>query len=137
MRHELFESFAGFDDFLVYLGVAVAYFAAYLAIYVRITPYPEIQLIRAGNVAAAYSLSGSAIGFAIPLASAVANSVNLVDMALWALIAMAVQACVFVVVKLMIPDIARDISQGHVAQGIFLGALSLAVGVLNAACMTY
>jgi len=137
MRHELFESFAGFDDFLVYLAVAVAYFAAYVAIYVRITPYPEIQLIRSGNVAAAYSLSGSALGFAIPLASAVANSVNLVDMALWALIAMAVQVCVYVAVKLMIPNIARDISEGHVAQGIFLGTLSLAVGVLNAACMTY
>jgi putative membrane protein len=137
MRHELFESFAGFDDFLVYLAVAVAYFAAYVAIYVRITPYPEIQLIRSGNVAAAYSLSGSALGFAIPLASAVANSVNLVDMALWALIAMAVQVCVYVAVKLMIPNIARDIAEGHVAQGMFLGTLSLAVGVLNAACMTY
>jgi putative membrane protein len=137
MRHALFESFAGFDDFLVYLAVAVAYFAVYLAIYVRITPYPEIQLIRSGNVAAAYSLSGSALGFAIPLASAVANSVNLVDMALWALIAMAVQVCVYVAVKLMIPHIARDISEGHVAQGMFLGTLSLAVGLLNAACMTY
>jgi putative membrane protein len=137
MRHELFQSFAGFDDFLVYLTVAVAYFAAYLAIYVRITPYPEIRLIRGGNVAAAYSLSGSALGFAIPLASSVANSVNLVDMALWALIALLVQVCVYIVVRLMIPSIARDISEGHVAQGMFLGALSLAIGVLNAACMTY
>jgi len=132
MRHELFESFAYFDDFLVYLAVAVAYFAIYIALYVRITPYPEIRLIRSGNVAAAYSLAGSVVGFAIPLASAVANSVNLVDMALWALVAMAVQVCVYVVVKLMIPDIARDISEGHV-----LGAMSLAVGILNAACMTY
>ena len=137
MRHELFESFAGFDDFLVYLAVAVAYFVVYIAVYVRITPYPEIRLIREGNVAAAWSLSGSAIGFAIPLASAVANSVNLIDMALWALIAMAVQVCVYVVVKLTIPGIARDISENHVAQGVFLGAMSLAVGILNAACMTY
>jgi putative membrane protein len=137
MRHELFESFAGFDDFLVYLAVSITYFAAYLAIYLRVTPYPEIKLIRSGNVAAAYSLAGSVVGFAIPLASAVANSVNLVDMALWALIAMAVQVCVYVVVKLMIPDIAKDISENHVAQGLFLGAMSLAVGILNAACMTY
>ena len=137
MRHELFESFAGFDDFLVYLAVAVAYFAAYVAIYVRITPYPEIQLIRSGNVAAAYSLSGSALGFAIPLASAVANSVNLVDMALWALIAMAVQVCVYVAVKLMIPTLGRDIEAGRSAQGFFLGAFSLGVGLINAACMSY
>jgi len=137
MKAELFASFAGFDDFLVYLAVSLAYFAAYIAIYVRITPYPELELIRRGNVAAACSLSGSLLGFAVPLASAVAHSVNLVDMALWALVAMAVQVGAFVAVKLIIPGIARDIAEAKTAQGIFLGALSLAVGVLNAACMSY
>ena len=117
--------------------VSLAYFAVYVAIYVRITPYPELELIRRGNVAAACSLSGSLLGFAVPLASAVAHSVNLVDMALWALVAMTVQVGAFVAVKLIIPGIARDIAEAKTAQGIFLGALSLAVGVLNAACMSY
>ena len=137
MKAELFASFGGFDDFLVYLAVSLAYLAVFIAVYVRVTPYPEIQFIRAGNMAAAFSLSGSILGFAIPLASAVENSVNLVDMALWALIAMTVQIAAFIGVKLMIPQIARDIAEGHQAQGFFLGALSLGVGVLNAACMTY
>jgi putative membrane protein len=137
MKAELFASFAGFDDFLVYLAVSLVYFGAYLAIYVRVTPYPELELIRRGNLAAACSLSGSLLGFAVPLASAVAHSVNLADMALWALLAMAVQIGAFIAVKLMIPGIARDIADGKTAQGIFLGALSLAVGLLNAACMTY
>lgn len=137
MKAELFASFAGFDDFLVYLAVSLAYFAAYIAIYVRITPYPELELIRRGNVAAACSLSGSLLGFAVPLASAVAHSVNLVDMALWALVAMIVQVGAFVAVKLIIPGIARDIAEARTAPGIFLGTLSLAVGILNAACMSY
>jgi len=137
MRHELFESFAGFDDFLVYLAVALVYLGVFLAVYVRVTPYPEIRLIRQGNVAAGYSLSGAVLGFAVPLASAIEHSVNLVDMALWALIAMLVQVCAYVAVKVMIPSIARDIAEGHTAQGLFLGALSLAVGLLNAACMSY
>ena len=137
MKAELFASFAGFDDFLVYLVVSLAYFAAYLAVYVRITPYPELELVRRGNVAAACSLSGSLLGFAVPLASAVAHSVNLADMALWALIAMAVQVGAYVAVKLLIPGIARDIADAKTAPGIFLGALSLAVGILNAACMSY
>ena len=137
MKAELFASFAGFDDFLVYLAISLLYFGAYLAIYVRITPYPELELIRRGNLAASCSLSGSLLGFAVPLASAVAHSVNLADMALWALLAMVVQVGAFVAVKLMIPGIARDIAEAKTAQGIFLGALSLAVGLLNAACMTY
>src|ERR1700759_1126437 len=85
MRHEVFASFAGFDEFLVYLAVSLAYLAVFIAIYIRVTPWREIELIRAGNMAAAYSLAGVVVGFAVPLASAVENSVNIVDMAIWAL----------------------------------------------------
>jgi putative membrane protein len=137
MRHEVFASFAGFDEFLVYLAVSIAFLASFIALYIRVTPWREIELIRAGNMAAAYSLAGAVIGFAVPLASAVENSVNLVDMAIWAAIAMTVQIGAFIAVKLMVPNIARDIVEGKAAQGFFLGALSLAVGILNAACMSY
>ena len=54
-----------------------------------------------------------------------------------AAIALVVQILVFVAVRLMVRDIARLISEGKVATGVFLGALSLAAGILNAACMTY
>jgi len=37
----------------------------------------------------------------------------------------------------MLPRISNDIVEGHVAQGFFLGAVSLGVGLLNAACMSY
>ncbi len=39
---QLFESFAGFDDFLVYLAVSIALLGLFIAIYIRITPYREI-----------------------------------------------------------------------------------------------
>ena len=134
---QVFDSFAGFDDFLVYLAVALVILGLYVAIYIRVTPYREIALIRAGNMAAAYSLSGAVIGFVIPLASAIEHSVSLVDMAIWGLIAMVVQIAAFVVVKLLIPSITEDIPAGKGAQGFFLGSLSLGVGLLNAACMSY
>ena len=137
MKHVVFESFAGFDDFLVYLGVSLVLLALFIAIYVRITPYREFQLIREGNMAASFSLSGAIVGFVIPLSAAVRYSVNLVDMAIWGLIAMLIQLAAYVVVKLTIPAIGTDIPAGKTAQGFFLGAVSLAVGVLNAACMSY
>ena len=137
MGREVFDSFAGFDDFLVYLAVSLAYLAVFIAIYIRITPYREMQLIREGNMAASFSLSGSILGFVIPLASAVQHSVSLVDMAIWGLIAMLVQIAAFVAVKLMLPSITQDIPANKGAQGFFLGCMSLAVGVLNAACMSY
>ena len=134
---QVFDSFAGFDDFLVYLAVALVLLALYIAIYIRVTPYREIALIRTGTMAAAYSLSGAVIGFVIPLASAIEHSVSLVDMAIWGLVAMLVQLGAYVAVKLTIPTLARDIPDNQAAQGFFMGAMALAVGLLNAACMSY
>jgi putative membrane protein len=137
MSRQVFDSFAGFDDFLVYLAVALVLAGLFIAIYIRVTPYREIALIREGNMAAAYSLSGALIGFVIPLASAIEHSVGLVDMAIWGLIAMLIQLAAYVAVKVAIPAIGTDIPAGKTAQGFFLGAVSLAVGILNAACMSY
>ncbi len=136
MGREVFDSFAGFDDFLVYLGVSLVYLALFVALYIRVTPYREMQLIREGNMAASFSLSGAILGFIVPLASAIQHSVSLVDMAIWGLVAMAVQIAAFVVVKICIPSITRDIPENKGAQGFFLGSLSLGVGLLNAACMS-
>lgn len=134
---QVFDSFATFDDFLVYLLVAVAILAVYIAIYIRVTPYREIALIREGNMAASFSLSGALLGFIVPLASAVQHSVNLLDMALWGLIAMLVQLAAYVVVKLLIPSLTQDIPANKGSTGFFLGSISLGVGLLNAACMSY
>jgi putative membrane protein len=130
-------SLSGFDDFLLYFALSVVFVVLYLAIYVRVTPYREFALIRAGNPAAAASLSGSLIGFVLPLASAVVHSVNPWDMALWAAIALVVQIAVYLVVRLLVPDVVRHIPEGKVGAGVFLGVVSLAAGILNAACMTY
>jgi len=137
MRHAVLESFAGFDDFLAYLGVALVLLGLFIAIYVRVTPYRELDLIRQGNMAASFSLSGAILGFIAPLASAVQHSVNLVDMAIWGAIALAVQIAAFIGVKLMMPSITKDIPDNNGAQGFLLGSLSLAVGLVSAACMSF
>ena len=137
MGREVLDSFAGFDDFLVYFAVSLTLLAVFVAIYIRVTPYREIALIREGNMAASFSLSGSLLGFIVPLASAVQHSVGLADMAIWGLIAMVVQLLTFVAVKLLIPSITQDIPANKGSAGFFLGSLSLGVGLLNAACMSY
>lgn len=130
-------SLQGLDEFLAYFGLCIVFVTLFLAIYVRVTPYKEIQLIREGNSAAAASLSGSLIGFVLPLASAVEHSVNPLDLALWATIALVVQLLVYAAARLLLPDLGRDIPAGKVASGVFLGALSLGAGILSAASMSY
>ena len=134
---QLMDSFAGFDNFLVYLAISLVLLAAFVAIYVRVTPQREFALIREGNIAASFSLSGAILGFIIPLSAAIRSSVNLADMAIWGLIALAVQIAAFVVVRIVAPSITEDIAKGNGAQGFFLGCLSLGVGILNGACMSF
>ena len=134
---QVLDSFAGFDNFLAYLALSLVLLAMFVAIYVRVTPHREFALIREGNMAASFSLSGAILGFVIPLSAAVRYSVNLADMAIWGVIALGVQVAAFVAVRLMVPSITDDIVAGKAAQGFFLGALSLAVGLLNGACMSF
>ena len=130
-------SLSGFDEFLVYAGLAVVFVYAYMLIYLWITPYDEVKLIKDGNVAAALCLSGSVLGFTFPLAAAIKNSVHPWDMMLWGLIAAGVQLLVFVAVRYTLLNVTRRIKEGQVATGIVLGAISVSAGMLNAACMTY
>lgn len=130
-------SLEGFGAFLLYFALAVGFAVLYLVIYVRVTPYREFALIREGSAAAAASLSGSLLGFVLPLASAVVHSVNPWDMAIWAVVALVVQIAVYLAVRMLLPGIVRHIPEGRVGAGVFLGAVSLAAGILNAACMTY
>ena len=137
LRQAMFESFAGFDDFLVYLGVSLVLLYLFVWLYIRVTPWAEMALIRAGNMAASFSLAGAILGFIVPLTAAVKYSVNIVDMVIWGMIALMVQIVAFIVVKMLVPSLAQDIEAGNGAQGFFLGVASLAVGLLNAACMSY
>jgi putative membrane protein len=131
------QSLSGLPLFLEYFLVGLLLFGAFLALYSWATPYNERALIREGNVAAAISLAGAILGFMLPLASAIAHSVSLVDMLVWGVVALVVQIAVFVVVSRALPAFAEAIRAGKTAAATLLAALAIAVGLLNAACMTY
>ena len=140
MSYTLNESIRYFDDFLIYFAVALLLFVAFTFVYVKVTPYNEIALIREGNTAAATSLSGAMLGFALPLASTVANAVNLMDLVLFAVLATVVQLIVFVFARMLMPGLTDAIAKGgsgSVSQAIFLATISVAVGLLNAAALVY
>jgi putative membrane protein len=130
-------SLSGFDEFLIYAGLAVIFVYGYMILYLWITPYNELKLIKDGNVAAALSLSGSVLGFTLPLAAAIIHSVNPWDMMLWGVIAAVVQLFVYVAIRFTLLNVVRRIPDGQIATGIVLATISVSAGILNAACMTY
>ena len=129
-------SLAGLPWFLAYLATAVVLTLVYVVIYMWVTPHSEIKLIRENNLAASLAFAGSLVGFCLPLASAIANSVALVDCVVWGAIALVVQIAIFFIVRLPIPKISERIENGETASGLWLGTASLAGGILNAASMT-
>lgn len=137
MTYSLNESIRYFDDFLIYFSVALLLLVAFTFVYIKVTPYAEIALIRAGNTAASISLSGALLGFALPLASTVANAVNLIDLVLFALLATVVQLVVFVFARMLMPGLTASIEAGDIAKATFLAAVSISVGMLNAASLVF
>jgi putative membrane protein len=133
----MFEYFSeALPHFLGYFGAAVALAIAFLCLYVLITPHKEITLIREGNSAAAVQLSGTFLGFCIPVAVVIGHSVSIQDMLLWGAVAALVQLAVFfVIARLLFRSIAERIAGRCVASGIFVGGIGLGIGVLQAACM--
>ncbi|MFJ2364898.1 DUF350 domain-containing protein [Pseudomonas sp. NPDC087697] len=122
--------------FVSYIIGAALLFAIFQFVYTRITPHKEFELIRSGNTAAAIALSGAIIGFAIPASNVIAYSVSLLDFAVWALIAAVVQLLAFLMTNLVLNGTSERIRNGEIAAAIYVAAVAISVGLLNAACMT-
>ena len=130
------QSLAGLPAFLLYFSLALLLLGAFLAVYVTVTPYHELTLIREGNAAAAISLAGAVIGFVLPLARAVTQSVSALDLVVWGFVALIVQVVVFFVVGKFVPRFVEAIKEGRIAAAVLLASLAIGVGLLNAAAMT-
>lgn len=127
---------AAFPHFLGYFASAMGLAAAFLFLYSRFTPHHEFELIRQGNSAAALQLTGTFIGFAIPVAVVIGHSVSIPDMLLWGAVAAIVQLAVFVVIaRLLFKEISDKITKNCAASGQFVGGIGIGVGILQAACM--
>ena len=121
---------------LQYFGIAIVATALFVGIYIAITPHREFALIRQGNIAAATSLGGALMGYIIPLAKAVSQSESVGDMLVWSGVALVAQLVAYGVTRLILPTLSNDVHEGRVASGIFLAAMSVGTGLLNAAAMT-
>lgn len=136
MSHQWTLSLAGLPAFLSYLGVALVLLLLFAVVYTRLTSHDEFALIRQGKSAAAVALGGSLIAFVLPLCSAIIHSVSLIDFLIWAAIALVIQIATFFVVRIFVPNLSQRITANEMAAGIFVALASIAVGAINAACMT-
>lgn len=134
MQHII--TFSAFGQYLLYLMSTVALWVVGLTIYINVTPVKELSLIKAGNTTASLTLGGVALGMAMPLAVLSMKAASVSQLAIWACIALAIQLVAYAVVTRVL-HIRRSSEEDNKAVGILCFALYTAVGLIQAATMSW
>lgn len=127
---------SGLPYLVLHLSVTLAMLAIGAWLYEKITPIREVDLIRAGNVAAAVSYSGALLGLAIPLAVCMAASVSVLDIVVWGVVALALQLAVVRLVEAVLGGLWHRIEADQIGPAILVAAVKLSVAVINAAAVS-
>jgi len=127
---------SGLPILIIHLAVTTGIFVAGLVIYLWVTPYREVRLVREGNVAAAITVAGAMIALVVPLSAMMANSVSVPDIVLWGSVAVVLQLIAFGAVALLFRELTKAIERGDIAPALVLAATQISTGLLNAAAMT-
>lgn len=127
---------AGFPILMMHSSVTIAMLLAGVLLYIWITPWDEIGLIRVGNTAAAISLGGAIIGLAVPLAFAMAASVSVYEILIWGPVTLLLQIIAFRVADLLLRDLPARIEAGEIGAATLLVSIKLAVAAVNAAAVS-
>ncbi|MGB3431049.1 DUF350 domain-containing protein [Achromobacter sp.] len=122
--------------YLVYMVSALAMLGVFTLVYTAVTRYKEFELIREGNIAAVLSYGGALVGFSFTLCSSIAIHASYAMFLLWGLAAMLVQIVVYVGVSQAVRGMNEAIEENNIAMGGLIGSISVAAGIVNAACLT-
>ncbi len=128
------ESFRqGFPDFLLMTGAAGILLLVASTIYILLTPWKELALVRGGNGAAGLALAGAITGLAVPIASCLASSLTLLDLLLWGSVALLLQLLTYRIIDMILQDIPSRIQNDEAGAAIVLIAAKVSVAMLLAA----
>jgi putative membrane protein len=127
---------AGFPVLMLHASVTAAMLVVAIFVYIKITPYDEIKLIRGGNTAAAVSLSGAIVGLALPLAFSMASSISVWEVLIWGPVTLVLQLFAFRVTDLVLKDLSKRIVNDEMGPAILLVSIKLGAAAINSAAVT-
>ena len=124
---------AAFPHFLMSTGAAGLMLLLASTVYVLLTPWKELSLVRSGNTAAGVALGGAIAGLAIPIASTLASSMSLPGLLIWGALALLMQLITYRVVDLVLRDIPGRIANDEIGAATVLLAAKLSAAFILAA----
>src|SRR4029079_3113534 len=116
---------SGIPILALHLVTTFAILIGGMGIYMWITPYADIKLVREGNTAAAVALGGAFLGLAVPLAGCLAGSVNARAIRLWGFAPLVVHLITFKVVDVVLQGLGKRITAGEMSAAIFLAFVNV------------
>lgn len=122
--------------YALYFGGGVVMLVLFAMIYMALTPYNEIDLIRKGSGSAALSFSGAILGFSLPLAASAIYNTGFVAFLIWSAVAMVVQIVGYFIMVKIIGNVPEHIQRNNTAVGGLLGISALVLGILNAGILS-
>ena len=102
-------SLVQYGQYLQYMFASVLMLLIFGTVYLKITPVRELKLIKNGNLACALS---------------------------WGAAAAVLQILVYFAATRLIPQASEELAGNNVAVGTLFGSISIAIGLLNAACLS-
>lgn len=118
-------------SYCLYFAIAVVLLLVFTVVYMLITPYDELDLIRKGKGAACISFGGTLLGYSLTLGANMIYHVSLSQFAVWGVIAMFVQWVGYWMVARVIGNIKAHMENNNVAVAGLIGVVGLVLGVLN------
>jgi putative membrane protein len=124
---------SGFPNYLLFTGLAGLLLLITSAVYVLLTPWKELALLRGGNGTAGLALAGAIVGLAIPLAANVASSSTILDFLIWSVVSLLMQLLAYRLTDMILRDLPRRIENDEAGAAIVLIAVKLSTAMILAA----
>lgn len=124
---------SGLPQMLGHAAIIVALLIGGVYLYIKITPYDDMKLVKEGNIASAISLFSIIVGLAIPLAFCLTQASEVPDILFWGSFTVAIQLFAFKVCDWMLSDLSGRIERGEISAAIVLLAVKLAAAFINSA----
>lgn len=133
MRAEIAAFRSGLPDFLIYTGLAGLLLIVATAVYIKLTPWRELALVKDQNGAAGLALAGAIVGLAIPISACLAMSFSIWGLLIWGVVALLLQLMAYRITDMLLSDLRRRIEQDQAGPAIVLIGAKLSTSLLLAA----
>lgn len=135
MLESISHSLGTIEQFSLYFIGSSLLTISFIYIYIRATPFNEIDLIKKGNISASLSFSGTIIGFSIVLAVIIRYSLNLNDLFIWGFISLLIQLFALLIISFIFKDLKIAIEEDKISYGIILMTIAIVCGIISGSCM--